>query len=162
MSLAIQVSNLEAERIAIASAADPGFDSEIRALFQGDSDELLKLKPFLAIISNGSTRTLVAYTLTWTLKQPRGSQITHVQSKYPDAVAAAPVRGNEIRPGEKKIDPMSIELNCGRWAGKAIWNSSSTGSGSLSTPHFVVAKTGRGRYAAFARPIRRPGTAQYS
>ena len=120
MALGIHVSNLEADAIAITSAADPGFDSEIRALFQGDSEELLKLKPFLVIISNGSTRTMVAYTLTWVLKQPGGSRITHVQSKYPDAVADAfPVRGNEIRPGEQKIDPMSIELDCGRWTGEA-------------------------------------------
>jgi hypothetical protein len=74
MSLVIHVSNLAAERLTIASSADSGFDSEIRALFLGDSDELPKLKPSLIIISKGSTRTMVAYTLTWTLKQPRGSQ----------------------------------------------------------------------------------------
>jgi hypothetical protein len=119
MPLPIHVENLEEQGITITSTADPAFDADIRALFQGDSEELLKLKPFLVIISNGSARTMVAYTLTWVLRLPRGSQTGYSPARYPDAVADAfPYRGNEIRPGEQKIVPMGIELDCGRWTGK--------------------------------------------
>jgi hypothetical protein len=120
MSLAIHTENLDAARVTITSSADRAFDTQVRSLFQGDADELLKLRPFLAIVSNRSTRTMVAYTLSWVLKPPRGNRITHCQYKYPDAVAdALPFRGNELRPGEQRIDAMGIELDCGGRTGKA-------------------------------------------
>jgi hypothetical protein len=75
-----------------------------RLLFRGNSDKLLKMKPFLTILSNHSDRTLVAYALKWEVARPAGKQITTEQHKYPDAVApAAPRRGNEIRSGVARI-----------------------------------------------------------
>lgn len=120
MSLAIHTENLDAARVTLTSSADRAFDTQVRSLFHGDSDELLMLRPFLAIVSNRSTRTMVAYTLSWVLMPNRGIRVTHCQNKYPDAVAEAfPFRGNELRPGEQRIDPMGIELDCGSRTGKA-------------------------------------------
>ncbi len=97
------------------SPADLEFDTAVRSLFKGNCNELLKLKPFLTIVSNRCDRTLIAYTLMWNLVQS-SAHITFDQRKYPDAVApATPQRGNEIRPGEQKLTAMAIEINCGRW-----------------------------------------------
>jgi hypothetical protein len=94
MPLLTHVSNLEAHGITITSADDPAFDATIRALFTGDSKELLKLMPLIVVISNHSTRTMVAYTLTWVLMLPHGTRTSHVHCKYPNAVSGAfPVRG---------------------------------------------------------------------
>jgi hypothetical protein len=102
------------------SPAEAEFDAAVRSLFRGKSDELLKLKPFLTILSNRSDRTLVGYALEWKITGGAGARITRSQHKYPDAVApAAPRRGNEIRPGEEKIVVMSIEIDCGRWGREA-------------------------------------------
>ena len=101
------------------SPADPEFDAAARSLFRGNCDELLKLKPFLTIVSNRCDRTLVAYALVWNVARHETS-ITFDQRKYPDAVApATPRRGNEIRPGEQKITAMAIEINGGLWGEQA-------------------------------------------
>jgi hypothetical protein len=53
--------------------------------------------------------------MRWEIAQGAGRHTTTSQYKYPDAIApAVPRRGNEIRPGERKIVAMSIEINCGR------------------------------------------------
>lgn len=114
MNFQIDVSALNFHNIALLSPVNEGFDSLIRSLFKGDSDELLHLKPFMTVISNNSTHTVVAYAVDWTIKRPGGTQVMHDQRKYPDAVAAtAPERGKEILPGERKIDAMSVEIHSG-------------------------------------------------
>ena len=120
MAISITIGGPKIEGLELLSPAAAEFDQTVRSLFRGNSDELLKLKPFLTIVTNRSDRTLVAYALKWEIAQRAGRRITTTQHKYPDAVApAVPRRGNEIRPGEQKIVPMSIELNCGRWGGEA-------------------------------------------
>jgi hypothetical protein len=120
MGISISIGGAQIDGLELMSAADPAFDATVRSLFRGNSDELLKLKPFLAILSNCGDRTLVAYSMKWEVAQPSGTSTTTSQHKYPDAVGpAAPRRGNEIRPGEHKIVAMSIEIDCGRWGGEA-------------------------------------------
>jgi hypothetical protein len=119
MTPSIEIAGFEIEDITLMSPADPEFDSVARSLFQGNTDELLKLKPFLVILSNRSSRTVVAYALRWEVKGKGGAQASLPQHKYPDAVAGvAPARGNEVRSGEKKIVAMDIEIDCGRWSGR--------------------------------------------
>jgi hypothetical protein len=120
MPPSIHVTSWETEGITLASPADPDFDSLSRSLFKGNVEELLKLKPFLVVVSNQSPRTIVAYTLRWRVRLLNGKQVTTFsQAKYPDAVAGAvPSRGNEIRSGEQKIAAKGIEIDCGRWSGK--------------------------------------------
>jgi hypothetical protein len=52
----------------------------------------------------------------------RGTEIEHSQHKYPDALTAIPERGNEIHPGEKRIVPRGIEINCGLWGNEPTEN----------------------------------------
>ena len=120
MAISVSIGGPKIDGLELMSPAVPEFDTAVRSLFRGNSDKLLKMKPFLTILSNHSHRTLVAYALKWEVARPTGRQITTVLHKYPDAVApAAPRRGNEIRSGEQNIVLMSIELDCGRWGGQA-------------------------------------------
>jgi hypothetical protein len=120
MAISVTIGGPKIEGLELVSPAVPEFDAAVRSLFRGNSDELLKLKPFLTILSNRCDRTLVAYALKWEITQRAGKHLSTSQHKYPDAVApAAPRRGNEIRPGEQKIVAMSIEIDCGRWGGQA-------------------------------------------
>jgi hypothetical protein len=112
-ALRIDTDNLEG--IVLTSLAHPDFDALVSSLFRGDSSQLLELKPFLAVISNRTEKTLAAFTLNWELKRPRGARLTRSDHKYPDAVApAAPDRGNELRAGEQRVVAMGIELEDGR------------------------------------------------
>jgi len=104
MAISVTIGGPKIEGIELSSPTAPEFDAAVRSLFRGESDELLKLKPFLTIVSNRFDRTLVAYALKWEVAQRAGMSITTPQHKYPDAVApATPRRSNEIRPGEQKI-----------------------------------------------------------
>ena len=118
MPISVTVGGPKIEGLELMSPAAPEFDAAVRSLFTGNSNELLKLKPFLTILSNRCDRTLVAYALKWEVALHAERRITTSQHKYPDAVApGAPRRGNEIRPGEQQIVAMSIEIDCGRWGG---------------------------------------------
>jgi hypothetical protein len=120
MPISVTISGPKIAGLELMSPAAPEFYAAVRSLFTGSSDELLKLKPFLTILSNRCDRTLVAYALKWEVALHDERRITMSQHKYPDAVApGAPRRGNEIRPGEQKIVAMSIEIDCGRWGGEA-------------------------------------------
>lgn len=119
MAISVTIGEPKIEGLELMSPADSEFDTTVRTLFKGNCNKLLKMKPFLTIVSNHSDRTLVAYALKWEVARASRRQITLDQHKYPDAVSAAPRRGNEIRPGEQNIALMSIELNCGRFDGEA-------------------------------------------
>ena len=145
MAISVTIGGPKIEGLELMSPVVPEFDTTVRSLFRGNSDKLLKMKPFLAILSNHSDRTLVAYALKWEIARPAGRQITTEQHKYPDAVApTAPRRGNEIRPGEQNIALMSIELNCGRW-GEAtknfIFGSSPAGLKNTKTPKLSIRRS---------------------
>jgi hypothetical protein len=120
MVIPITIGGPKIEGLELMAPTLPEFDATVRSLFRGSSDELLRLKPFLTVLANRRDRTLVAYALKWEVSQRGQQRVITSQHKYPDAVApAAPRRGNEIHPGEQKIVPMSIELDCGRWGGQA-------------------------------------------
>jgi|HubBroStandDraft_1064217.scaffolds.fasta_scaffold33442_2 hypothetical protein len=111
MAISVAIGGPKIEGLERMSPAVPEFDAAVHSLFKGNSGELLKLKPFLTILSNRSNRTLVAYAVRWEIALGAGRHTTTSQYKYPDAVApAVPRRGNEIRRGEQKIVAMSIEI----------------------------------------------------
>jgi hypothetical protein len=118
MTTDIQLRGLESEGIFLISPSAPEFDSLVQSLFKGSADLLLKLKPFMTIVSNHSDRTIVAFTLKWTTGH--GRHITFSQRKYPDAVTGLVVaRDNEILPGEQRIVPKGIEIHSGLGFGQA-------------------------------------------
>ena len=48
----------------------------------------LELKPYLAIVRNQNPRTVVAYTVSWTVTLRNGmSEVHNTQFKFPDVVA---------------------------------------------------------------------------
>jgi hypothetical protein len=122
MAPTVQTCGLKTEGIEVLSPVDPSFNSTTRSLFRGDVDELLRLKLFITVVLNSSARTIVAFTLTWTMTNDRGTEIEHSQHKYPDALTAIPGRGNEIHPGEQRIVPRGIEINCGLWGNEPTEN----------------------------------------
>jgi hypothetical protein len=106
MAISVTIAGPKLGGLELMSPTDPAFDAAARPLFRGNFDELMKLRPFLTVVSNRCDRTLVAYTRAWNVAQ---HVIVFDQRKYPDAVAPdAPQRGNEIRPGEQKITAMAI------------------------------------------------------
>jgi tetratricopeptide (TPR) repeat protein len=121
--ICVTIGGPKIEGLELMLPTDLEFDAAARSLFKGNCDELLKLKPFLTIVSNRCDRTLVAYALEWKLEWNVArdeKSITFGQRMYPDAVApTAPRRGNEIRPGEQKITAMAIEINGGLWGEQA-------------------------------------------
>ena len=119
MTPLIQVKGLESDGIVLMSCTDSDFGSAVKSWFAGNVAELLALKPLLVGLSNQSGRMVVAYTLRWEIVRNGQREIAFCQAKYPDAVAAAvPVRGNEVRAGERMICGMGIELDCGQWTGE--------------------------------------------
>ena len=111
----IRVKGLESDGIMLMPCTDSAFDAATKSWFAGNVAELLALKPLLVCLSNQSGHTMVAYTPRWEIMRNGQREITFCQAKYPDAVAAAvPVRGNEVRAGERIICGMSIELDCGQ------------------------------------------------
>jgi hypothetical protein len=60
MPISVTVGGPKIEGLELMSPAAPEFDAAVRSLFTGNSIELLKLKPFLTILSNRCDRTLVA------------------------------------------------------------------------------------------------------
>lgn len=115
MTRIVRTEDLKAHGVELLSPADPAFDLHARPLFTGNLAELLKIKPFLTLITNTTANTIVAFTLEWMTSSAGGDSVEYSQHKYPDALAACPVRGNEIRPGEQRLVPKSIELNAGLW-----------------------------------------------
>ena len=91
------------------------FDGEAHAILDGQADTILGLKPFLVIVTNRSPRTVIAYTVTWTItRRNESTEVYHTQFKFPDAVAGTGaglnlLRGREIRPGEQRLLGMGFE-----------------------------------------------------
>jgi hypothetical protein len=69
MAISVTIGGSKIECLELISPTDPAFDAAARSLFRGNCDELLKLKPFLTIVSNRCDRTLVAYALAWNVAQ---------------------------------------------------------------------------------------------
>src|SRR5689334_1496291 len=86
MNLAVHATSLPSYGIALTSSADTEFNSIVRSIFKGNADELLRLSPYLVIVTNQSARTMVAYTLLWEIKRAKGSETHYSHYKYPDAI----------------------------------------------------------------------------
>jgi hypothetical protein len=112
----IQLRGLETDGITLISPAAAEFDSLVQSLFKGNANLLLRLKPFLTVLSSNSDRTIVAFALKWTTP----SRINLSQHKYPDAITGMVTeRGNEILPGEQRIVAKGIEIDSGFSSGQA-------------------------------------------
>jgi hypothetical protein len=130
MRCQIQVKGLDADGVMLISPTDPVFDSRLFSLLPEGAPVAFELKPCIAIVSNESSRIVVAYSVTfWFTFRSGESHRQSIQFKYPDAVAntatdqpdygaaidpgmalRARLRGREIRPGEQRVVGVGFEL----------------------------------------------------
>lgn len=103
-------------RVALTLADDPAFDARAGALLPEGMDAVQALKPYLIIVTNRDLRTVVAYSLSWSVTSRNGTTETrHTQFKYPDAVAGTGeglgiLQGREIHPGQERLAGTDFEL----------------------------------------------------
>src|SRR5688572_5309487 len=100
----VQVSGLESNGVVLISPLAASFDSKIEALSApGMADVVKYAKPYVVIVSNKSSRTIVAFTLSsnvpsgfgfsfsWTTDGEREPAPEHIENQMfmaPDAVGA--------------------------------------------------------------------------
>jgi len=107
--------DFEQEGVCLTAAAHADFDDRVQAILGGYAAPVLELKPLLAVVSNSNPRTVVAYTVSWTVtRRNQSTEVSHTQFKFPDAVAGtggglAILQGREIRTGEQRVVGMGFE-----------------------------------------------------
>jgi len=104
--------------ILLASPLTTGFDERVGALVPAWRRQAIALTPFVAILSNLSTRTVVAYCIAFESADEGGrSRQNLVHFNYPNAVAGTAAdqtglpRGREVRPGEERVVGLRFEIN---------------------------------------------------
>jgi hypothetical protein len=113
---AIEIADFPDEGVTLLPATDPHFDSQAQAILAGNAAPLFELKPLIVIVSNRNPRTVVAYTMSWTITMRNGiSQTKFTQFMFPDAVAGARdgfslLQGREIASGEQRLLGMGFEV----------------------------------------------------
>jgi hypothetical protein len=112
----IEIADFESDGVALTGPTDPDFDARAQAILSGYAAPVLELKPYLAIVSNYDPRTVVAYTVSWTVtRRNDSSEVIHTQFKFPDAVAGtgnglAVLQAREIKCGQKRLVGMGFEV----------------------------------------------------
>jgi len=125
MSIPIHATGLEESGVTLFSPASEEFENALRDFEAGRSSNLSQLRPFLVFVENRTSKTIVAYTVGWTLFFENGSQRTRLtQFKYPDALlgddtAVRPGRGEEMLPGERRL--VTMEFQIGPWIFDPSW-----------------------------------------
>jgi hypothetical protein len=130
MNCQIEIKGSDADGVMLISPANPEFDSRVYSVLPEGARVALELKPWIVIVSNGSSRVVVAYSITfWSTFKSGESRRNSVHFKYPDAVAntaadartssvaidsgvalQARLRGREIRPGKQRVIGAGFEL----------------------------------------------------
>jgi hypothetical protein len=120
-SATLIVNGLDSAGVELISPHDPKFDSAVtRMLAKRTATVALALKPGLVVVSNHSTRAIVAFALLWKVTSQGGrTDTTAVEFKYPDALTAVPEsnpigsssrEGLSIVDGESRVISKDAEL----------------------------------------------------
>src|ERR1044071_7773258 len=98
MNLQITSDSLDTAGVQLLVANSPTLDERLAAILPSRSVDIVKkLKPYVAIVTNRSKLTLVAYTVLFRATRANGtSDETFVQFKFPDAVAGTAVGRSPI------------------------------------------------------------------
>jgi hypothetical protein len=113
---AIRIFDFESEGVTLTPTTAADFDARAQAILGGNASPLLELKPYLAIVKNQNPRTVVAYTVAFTvIKRNYSSETSYGQFKFPDAVAGTSnglslLQGREIRTGEERLVGRGFEV----------------------------------------------------
>ena len=112
----IEIADFADDGIFLMPPGDPHFDQRAHAILLGDAAAALDLKPCLTIFANRNPRTVVAYTVAWSVtRRNESTETTYTQFKFPDAVAGtgsglAVLQGREVRCGEERLVGMGFEV----------------------------------------------------
>ena len=117
---AIAATGLDSDGVTLIAPNSADFDSLVAKIMNNEAaGPALWLKPYLVIVSNQTSRTVVAYDILWKLRYKDGrSEQSFVQFKYPDALAGAADTGmhsahespQPLLPGKQKLSAMSLEF----------------------------------------------------
>ena len=99
----------------LISPQNPNFDGIARPLLgAAASGPALDLKPFLVILSNRSSGTVVAYEMVWKITHTdKTVEILSADVNYPDGVVAVPARASErpLMSGEQRLIGREFQLD---------------------------------------------------
>jgi hypothetical protein len=113
----------EFDGVEIHAPNDQSFEPGIRTLLGDKAARVFPLKPYLALVSNRTKNTIVAYSVVWTLSVERKHDPSAadrklnlvIKMKCPDAVAGhSCVNGEQIGPGESSV--ITPRFDAGKWA----------------------------------------------
>jgi hypothetical protein len=114
----IHVSHFPALGVTLTPPSSSEFEARVRALFPTQADFVLELRPYVAIVENRSSKTIVAYNVAFDPQFSTGKKGRFgTAHKYPDAVAGnqsgqSPLpKGLEIRTGEQRLVSYGVELD---------------------------------------------------
>ncbi|HUB82780.1 MAG TPA: hypothetical protein VMB03_28475 [Bryobacteraceae bacterium] len=112
----IEIADFPAEGVTLIPVAAGDFYDRAEAILGDHAPPALDLAPYLAIVRNQNRRTVVAYTIAWTVTLRNNmSRVKYTQYKFPDAVGGASggfsmLEGREIRTGEQRLHGLGFEL----------------------------------------------------
>jgi len=112
----VSIEDFEIQGVTLTAPTDGDFDARAQSILGGYAEPVLEVKPLLAIVSNWNPRTIVAYSVAWTIARRNDStEVTYTQFKFPDAVAGtggplAILQGREIGPGGQRLVGMGFEV----------------------------------------------------
>jgi hypothetical protein len=125
MALRVEVAGIG--DVSIISPAAPEFDSIATSLLGRHAERVLPLKPLLAVVSNQSPHTIVAFTSEWKWSPNTSGATTTARShmRFPDAVCG-PNLGKWIEQGVPpgghilvsmacSVQPQSLDYDDGEW-----------------------------------------------
>jgi hypothetical protein len=113
---AIEIADFAPQGVTLIPASAPDFDAHAQAILGDHASPALDLAPYLAIVRNQNSRTVVAYTIAWTATLRNGaSRVKYTQFKFPDSVAGTSnglslLESREIRSGEQRLHGLGFEL----------------------------------------------------
>jgi hypothetical protein len=111
----IEIADFADEGVTLTPVTAPDFDRRAQTILADDASPVLELKPYLTLVRNDNPRTVVAYTVAWTVTRRNDTlEVNYSQFKFPDAVAGAShglamLAGREIRSGTERLTGMGFE-----------------------------------------------------
>jgi hypothetical protein len=115
--IVMHTAGLESAGLILTGADSPDFDDILHDVAPDLYNELLEAKPFVVVVSNISSHTVVAYSVCFRITHMTiGGLERHVHFVFPDAVAgmsanANPLpRGREVLPGQKRVVGFGVEF----------------------------------------------------
>lgn len=113
MSLAVNVRGLDG--LTLISPIDAAFDDIARPMLGRIADLGLQLKPFLVILANDTTQTLVAFSITWRVAHKSGRSTTSRNlASFPHVVTGDALISPHppgVAPGARRLEANGVVIH---------------------------------------------------